>query len=153
MNRIERAESMLQNAGYTVSYTSDDDELRVSVVAPADDDDSDLETIREIVGQCFLVEWCGEGNTDGRTGVTYEDISISFDGEVGEWATGPLNDNYGYDPDLVAPLDEVREAAELEGGEMWDALEACSWVDADSVSGPVYETYSDGNTLCIGGES
>lgn len=58
---------------------------------------------------------------------------------------GPLNDNYGYDWDLVAPAEQVEAVLGLEGDEMWNALEACDWVERDTVADGVrvYDTFVD----------
>jgi hypothetical protein len=69
---------------------------------------------------------------------------------------GPMNDNYGYDPDMCAPFAQVAAAAELSGDDMWSALERCDWVDCDEVD----ENWSladsselIGDTSCVDGET
>ena len=67
-----------------------------------------------------------------------------------EYATGPLNENYGYDAYTVAPIDQVRAAAELTDDAMWAALERCDWTDVDTLpaSARVVRSYSvDGDTI------
>jgi hypothetical protein len=70
-----------------------------------------------------------------------------------KYYTGPTNDNYGYDSDLCADADEVEAAAEL-AGEMWEALEACTWIDvADLEPGDeVYGTSASQERLHLDSE-
>jgi hypothetical protein len=61
---------------------------------------------------------------------------------------GPLNKSYGYSIDYAAPIEQVKAASKKTGKEMWDALEACTWLAVEDLDeSTIGGTHVDGDTL------
>lgn len=76
--RISEARERLRDNGYDVSRASDDTRLILAITDDREGSgDEQLETIRELLGLRYSVEWTGCGNTDSD-GETTSDVRIEL---------------------------------------------------------------------------